>query len=382
VRRSLGADDATGLTADVNLTSAIRPLICRAGALCLLSGAAGCHDLGPDTVSRSRAEYASSISESWKRQTLLNIVKLRYLDPPIFVDVAQIVAGYQLETTVNAAGSFPDNPAFGGNTATVGGAARYTDRPTITYTPLTGNRFIKSLMTPLPPESVFFTIQSGWPADAVLFATVASMNGLKNQENSVNGISPPDPRFLRVLSLMRKLQDSGAAGMRVEVDKDKKQAAILTFQTADSTPEAREQSRELRELLRLDQDATEFKLVFGPTAASDREIAVLTRSIVRLMQTMSTQVEAPPAHVQQGRVSPGWERLTDAEAAGPRLVKIHSSAQRPGDVFVSVAYRGHWFWIDDRDLPTKRTFSFMMMLFTLADTGEKEPLPLVTIPAQ
>jgi hypothetical protein len=237
-------------------------------------------------------------------------------------------------------------------------------------------------MTPLPPESVFFTIQSGWPADAVLFATVASMNGLKNQENSVSGISPPDPKFMRVLALMRKLQDSGAAGMRVQVDDNKRQAALLTFQTAATTEETRNQSRELRELLGLDQEATEFKLVFGAAAANNKEIAVLTRSILRLMQTMSTQVEAPPAHVKQGRVAPGWERLSDTDAAGPRLVRIHSSPQPPADAFVSVAYRGYSFWIDDRDLATKRTFSFMLMLFTLADSGEKEPLPLVTIPAQ
>jgi hypothetical protein len=52
---------------------------------------------------------------------LLNIVKLRYLDPPIFVDVAEIVAGYSLETSVTANGSFPENPEFGRKTATVGG---------------------------------------------------------------------------------------------------------------------------------------------------------------------------------------------------------------------------------------------------------------------
>src|SRR6266704_4303077 len=110
----------------------------------------GCKSIGPGTVPRDRFEYSASISESWKRQTLLNIVKLRYLDPPIFVDVGQIVAGYSLETSFSAGGSLPENAALGGNTATLGGSARFTDRPTITYTPLTGNKFVKALMTPLP----------------------------------------------------------------------------------------------------------------------------------------------------------------------------------------------------------------------------------------
>src|SRR5437867_3876707 len=174
-----------------------------AGLLSALALLPGCKSIGPGTVPRDRFDYASSISESWKRQTLLNIVKLRYLDPPIFVDVGQIVAGYSLETSVSAGGSFPETTGFGGNTATVAGAARFTDRPTITYTPLTGNRFVKSLMTPLPPESVFFTIQSGWPADGVLFAAVASINGLKNQETALGGVSPPDPQFVRAIALMR-----------------------------------------------------------------------------------------------------------------------------------------------------------------------------------
>src|SRR5687768_4020104 len=174
----------------------------RATAVMLIV-AAGCQSLGPNAIRHDRSEYAASIAESWKRQTLLHIVKLRYCDPPIFVDVGQIVAGYSLETTVTAGGTFPELNAVGGNTASVGGGARYTDRPTITYVPLTGNRFLRSLMTPLPPESVFFTIQSGWPADAVLITAVASINGLKNQETTVGSLTPPDPRFLRVLQLMR-----------------------------------------------------------------------------------------------------------------------------------------------------------------------------------
>src|SRR5512139_25688 len=100
----------------------------------------GCKSIGPSTVARDRYSYSDSISESWKRQTLLNIVKLRYLDPPIFVDVGQIVAGFSMETALSAGGNLPESPSMGGSTASVGGSLRFTDRPTITYTPLTGDK--------------------------------------------------------------------------------------------------------------------------------------------------------------------------------------------------------------------------------------------------
>jgi hypothetical protein len=49
---------------------------------------------------------------------------------------------------------------------------------------------------------------------------------------------------------------------------------------------------------------------------------------------------------------------------------------------VSVSYRNRWFWVDDRDLESKRLISFIMLVFTLADTGRHESIPQITIPAQ
>src|SRR6516162_640101 len=114
----------------------------------LLELCCGCKSIGPATVARDRFEYSGSISESWKRQTLLNIVKLRYVDPPIFVDVGQIVAGYTLETAVTLGGNLSSLGAIQGNSLAAGGSARYTDRPTVTYTPLTGVKFVRALMAP------------------------------------------------------------------------------------------------------------------------------------------------------------------------------------------------------------------------------------------
>jgi len=341
----------------------------------------GCRSIGPASVPRDRAEYSSAISESWKRQTLLNIVKLRYLDPPIFVDVANIVSGYQVQVAGNLGGQLSSDRAIQGNSINMGGAAVFIDRPTITYTPMTGNKFIRGLMTPLQPESVFFTIQSGWPADGVMFASVAEINGLKNQETSINGVTPPDAGFMRVLELMRKIQLSGAVGMRVLQDPQKQQTSLLTFRSENISQQTLDDIRELRRLLRLDPDAADFKLVFGGTSSNPKEVAVRTRSIIQQMSTMASQVDVPPQDVSQGRAAPGWETVQNVPHA-VRLITIHYSKSKPADTFVAIEYRGYWFWIDDRDLKSKRVFSFMMMLFTLADTGERENLPLITIPAQ
>ena len=42
-------------------------------------------------MERDRIDYGSAIADSWKQQTLLNIVKLRYGDFPVFLEIAQVI---------------------------------------------------------------------------------------------------------------------------------------------------------------------------------------------------------------------------------------------------------------------------------------------------
>ena len=56
----------------------------------------------------------------------------------------------------------------------------------------------------------------------------------------------------------------------------------------------------------------------------------------------------------------------------------------PADAYVAVRYRGMQFWIDDRDLRSKSSMSFLMLIFSLAETGALPSMaaPVVTVPAR
>ncbi|NJM55127.1 MAG: hypothetical protein HC841_03685 [Verrucomicrobiae bacterium] len=191
-------------------------------------------------------------------------------------------------------------------------------------------------------------------------------------------MTPPDAGFIRVLELLRSLQRSGHVSLRVKQEAQSQHSSILTFRSQDITAEVRAEAAELRRLLKLDPEADEFSLVFGSLPAHPRELAVLSRSILHIMSTMAAQVDVPEKDLREGRATPGAESMS----ASSRLVQIHSGANKPGDAFVSVRYHDTWYWIDDRDLRTKRAFAFMMTLFTLAESGKPETPPLITIPAQ
>jgi hypothetical protein len=356
---------------------------CRAATqlgLCIASAVmfAGCTHLGPATVPVDRSDYSLSIADSWKQQTLLNIVKLRYVDLPVFVDVSSIVAGYSLQTGVTVNGVVSTKQAIQGNYGSIGGQAIYTDRPTITYVPLTGEKFLHGLVTPIDPKNIFFMLQSGYPADFVLGLTVEGLNGLRNRSTSGGLVRQADPEFLRVLQLMRELQVAGVVGLRVEEDKAKGSTGVMFFRAEDVPADVVEKSAEVRRLLKLPLDLQRFTLIYSPGRGAEGQLAVNSRSMLQIMQAFASYVEVPEAHLKSGRAMPGFENAP----LETQQDRIHSAKSKPADAFAAVYYRDHWFWVDDSDWQTKRALTAVMFFFTLADTGTSEKLPLVTIPAQ
>jgi hypothetical protein len=348
----------------------------------LLASQTGCRHYGPRSIVADRIPYNQAIAESWKEQTLLNIVKLRYMDTPFFVDVPQITSGYTLQGNAIASGGIspPTNPAasfaqqLGINLNLQGG---YQDRPTISYSPQTGAQFIRNLTMPINPGSVLFLLQSGYPADVVFNLTVDSINGIRNRSVSGGQLRPADPEFTQIVQTIRKAQIAGHVGIRVDLDANKKESVAFFFRDKDIDPELARELAAVRKALRLDPDRQDFRVVFGATAANPNEIAVLSRSVIRILSELATYVEVPVDHQINGIAPP----IGDIPSGLPSPFRVLSGLKKPHDAYITACYEGHWFWIEKPDYQSKRTISYLLVLLALADTGAKEGLPIITIPA-
>jgi hypothetical protein len=328
-----------------------------------------CRSVGPPSVPRDRFDYASSISESWKQQMLLNLVKLRYADAPVFLDVASVIAQYSRQANASVGGT----SIGAGGTAAVEAGGAWADRPTITYQPLTGQQFTKSLLTPIAPVAVMDLVQAGWPVDITFRVAVRSINGIQAPSRGRLMSQAAGPEFERVLEAMRRVQQKG--GISVRVEKKGKQETVRIVIGRGTEPDPDRQF--IRETLGLDPDATELSLAFGAVNASGTEIALLTRSVMEIMTELCADIQVPPEHERDGRAGPP----ISLELQKQLDFKIRSGASRPveADCFAMVRYKGFWFWIDDRDFPSKRTMNFLLVLTALAETGSGIAPPAVTI---
>lgn len=347
----------------------------------------GCMSFGATTLDRDRFDFTQAMANSWKQQTLLNIVKMRYADTPIFVDVGQIVSSYSLSSTVQAGGTVYPNlervPSTSiSNFFNLGVQGQYTDRPTITYVPLTGSQFVQTLMTPIPPIRLFELVEAGWPVDLLFTAAVQTVNGLSNSRGGAQ-IRLEDPDFVKVVRALRRIQASGSVGLRVDPDRDKKgEGLVMWFATKKVPPEIQEERLALKRLLGLNPEKLEVSVIYGTVPPGrDDVLALHTRSGFQILYELATFVEVPEAHEREMRAYPHLPAPPDGQETLPPLIRIVSGETKPTDAFAKVYYNDRWYWIENRDLHSKGLFSFLLVMLTLAESGQKAPSPFVTIQA-
>ena len=338
---------------------------------------AGCSSLGPPTIARDRFDYVSSISESWKRQMLLNVVKVRYSDTPVFLDVTSVINAYGIEGTISLGGQATPAGREGDTFASLGGSAVYQDHPTITYAPLSGDKFSRSVMTPIPVTGILALVESGYPVDVVLRFCINSINGLENTRGGLSAGRAGDEEFRELLELLRAEQT--ANGPPVYSAEKRREFYLYLRRPADEASRARQ--RRIVELLGLQPGRAEYPIRYGVRKGEPGEVVIQSRSMLQVLADFASYVDVPPEDVAEGRAYP-THRTPEDLARFPPLVAVRNAASAPENAYVSVKYRGRWFWISDRDYRSKGALSFLMLMFSLTESDASASAPVLTVPAR
>ncbi len=261
------------------------------------------------------------MAESWKEQTLLNIVKLRYLDTPMYVDVSSVVASHELQTQLDAAWRLYPNPfSTAQDYSNLEARGRYTDRPTISYVPLTGERFINGLLRPLPPQAIQPTSSYRWPRaqsttspmyrDRFHARTLAVQNLLRSSKRSVASSVPE-----RSVYAQKCAENDKLPWFPFEASLEEPLRPMCAMSNGSSE---------------LDPQKQEYLLVSGSYRRNADELAMLTRSIQEIMAELAVGIEVPSQDLIEGRAT-----RIPVPAAGilhrvPPL-RVRSGTDRPSD---------------------------------------------------
>ena len=342
----------------------------------------GCINIGPHAMKQEWLKYNNVISNIEDQQNLLNLVKLRYNDSPKMLAVTNINSQLLLGTEESGLSYTSFEGSRLSDIFSFSLFPKYEDKPTITYQPLQGEKFVKSMLEQISLDVLLLLNNSGWSVERIFRLCVQDINGIRNAP----GASGPTPDyapeykdFLTVAKLMRKLQTRNFINFEYESINGQ---SSLVFSLAEEALELPE-TLKLVEMLRVTPGKTDYPILRNEMDHNPNQVRIRTRSVMGLLYYLSQSVEVPQEDVRKGK-------LTTTKYADGRpfywsdlfhnLFQIKSSSEKPSDPFVSMKYRGSWFYIDDTDVESKRTYSLFRQIFAIQAGKIKVERPTLTLP--
>jgi hypothetical protein len=334
----------------------------------------GCTNLGPQAIQGSRTDYNIALRQTEDEQLLLNLVRLRYRDRVLFLQLSTLTTQFTFAASGNISSEFGDTPSLYG----INGRVAIEEKPTVTYTPLQGGDYVEQVLSPIKLETLFLLNGSGWSSERLFRTLIEQLNGVENAP----GASGPTPdhvpeyeKFLHVTQLLRRLEVAGLV-----TGAGSESGMVLQFESAaQQVPDY----QNLMEMLGLDPTIGVYPITTGIGRQEANSLNVRFRSFAGVMYFLSQAIDIPAKDVSAGRVTVTRDdsgRSFDWAQVTAGLMYIKSSEDRPKNASVAVFYRGSWFYIDDSDLNSKSTFSMLGQVFAL-QSGDVEPAALLlTLP--
>ena len=410
-------------------------LICGLVVMLMLQGCLA----GPTLYKASFNDYNDAIRKTSDGQMLANLVRMRYYESPVFLQVASVSTNFTLRGDVGASATLNESAS---NNYGLNAGAGYSESPTITFSLPESREYYGRLMAPLSANQITMLIEAGFNSEIVMRTAVRRINRLKNLtiEYSTYPKAPTSyPEFREMLRLIKNLSFEGlvefgpglgttvwsapvgpvkhgnlsevallatqvlaqywAGGELIPNEKNELQLHTfarrlsLRFSPAAlGSPDA----QRLRDLLGLNPDKNSFPVMdleltkiekgraylgqapaaIDPTAIWP-EIGLQGRSMMEIMQIASTAVKVPAEDINEGVVFIDPSPTLDPDDV---WFVIKSSKAEPSNSTLRIKYRDSWFYIEDNDVKSRTAFALLNALFAVTGGTVPGANPILTLP--
>jgi hypothetical protein len=373
--------------------------------------------------------YNDVVRDTNDQQLLMNIVRLRYADSPVFIDLPNITSQFEIAGRGNYLGGYGNQVKARSSLGF--GELSLRDTPTLSYHPREGREIAKSLLTPLSSD-LFIVVNAGANIEQLLLLALNDINDVPNAPRSTT-LTPKVPddntAFLRAIRLLESLRERDATELAFGTSEDAENASdpiprssiegrdlldaakngyVYRTREADQMSVFKQERdlylrirpafvrspemAEVEQILDLTPGLSKYRIKSelkeeaneGVPRPLGRDTVYLNlRSVLQIMTFLSKGVCVPDEHVQSGiaPVTSGadgrpfdWTRVT----AGHFVV--HAQKHRPRAAEVAVQYRGYWFYIALNDVNSRASLAILEILFALQESDGRHVGPLLTLP--
>jgi hypothetical protein len=337
----------------------------------------GCAFLGPRALRGSRGAYNDAIVATNSQQVLSMILRIRYGEPTGLLAVSSITTNLQIGASAGAEFGWGEESNYQGNLVPLSAGFAYEENPTISYTPVQGETYMRELLSPLPIDLTVLLVNALRGTPQSLELLVRSINGLRNPDFLGDPSVGVEPRFTRLVELLAELGRQGHTRWVRQPGEPPSFALVV----ADGASVQR--IGELHDLLgfaapREIDPVVSLPVELGIGRPEAPAIRLETRSLYDLFGIAAASVEVPEKHLESG-----WaQRLPPSGPAG-RSIRIRRSDRRPKEAIAAVRHHGSWYYVDGTDTASKLTFRILESLISvrIADAVDHEKAtPVLTVP--
>lgn len=358
-------------------------------ALCvvvlLTTGCAG--GIGPAKLAPTRMDYNLAIQKSNNEEMLLNLVRMKYFEQPLFLQVGSVASSFNYNVSGGLSATIPDHRSLANGVYTTYDpsiSAQYSDSPTVTYTAYQGQAYAQQFLAELDFDRFVVLYKGGWDIEFLMRILFMRFGRIDHTYDARAGFHPEQhERFEELVGIVARMDDRGGLDV-VKVSIGENNSATIMSMVFKHEAEA----MRVQELLGYNIGITvnaegrahaRFKL----TALNELDeslrfwkglpvVPLRLRNCLRAMDIVAQGIEVPYELTQR-------KRGFDLREQFVSLCDIRVASSEPANAYVAIRHQEHWYYIRSDDARSKEIFQLILNIFSLQSADPPKTNPVLTL---